>query len=260
MNIFRAVLTRIKGMLNDSQLRVMKHYFYSLSYGTKLDKLAIAFGTDKEGSHYYARHYQHHFASLRRKRLNILEIGIGGYENPKGGGQSLRMWKAYFPNSRIFGIDIHDKTYHDEYRIKSLRGSQVDEGFLKKVVDEIGEIDIIIDDGSHYSNHVITTFQILFPLMSPNGIYVIEDLQTSYWEKMGDENWGGSKDLTAPHTSMNYLKSLIDGLNYEEFCEEEYTPNYFDKHIIAMHFYHNLAFIYKGMNNEGSNILGKRFS
>jgi demethylmacrocin O-methyltransferase len=193
------------------------------------------------------------------KKLNILEIGVGGYENPKHGGESLRMWKAYFPKSRIFGIDIHDKTYHDEHRIKTFICSQIDGKSLRNVTQEIGTVDIIIDDGSHLNDHVITTFKILFPLTNFNGIYVVEDLQTSYWDNVAGQSYGGSKDLTASHTSMNYFKGLIDGLNYEEFVCDEYTPNYFDRHIISMHFYHNLLFIYKGLNNEGSNILGKRF-
>lgn len=91
------------------------------------------------------------------------------------------MWKAYF--------DIYDKTYHDEKRIKTFRGSQTDAAFLKRVAEEIGTIDIIVDDGSHYNDHVITTFKILFPLLSPRGIYVVEDIQTSYWPGEGDERW-----------------------------------------------------------------------
>lgn len=223
-----------------------------------LSKLAAIFGTDKEGVHFYAKHYQYHFEVLRQAKLNILEIGVGGYANVQAGGKSLRMWKAYFPNSHIFGIDMYDKTSHNESRIKTFKGSQVDEKFLKQVVDEIGTIDIIIDDGSHHSDHVIATFKILFPLMVCKGIYVAEDLQTSYWEKVSGENYRGSKDLTAPHTSMNFFKCLTDGLNYEEFTFDGYTPSYFDRHIVGMHFYHNLVFIYKGLNNEGSNILGKR--
>ena len=220
-----------------------------------LPRLALLHGTDKQGVHRYAQHYQHHFEPFRRKKLNILEIGIGGYNNPKNGGRSLRMWKSYFPNSRIFGIDIFDKTPHDEKRIKTFQGSQTDTSFLKRVVDEIGRVDIIIDDGSHHNDHVITSFKFLFPLLADNGIYVVEDTQTSYWSNVQDIDYGGSSDLTAPHTSMNYLKSLVDGLNHEEFTLADYVPTYFDKHITAMHFYHNLVFIYKGRNNEGSNII-----
>lgn len=256
MSISTVIEAQLRRTLNDSQKRRVKHFLCSLLYRNDLSKLALAFGSDKEGGHHYAKHYQHHFESLRKKRLNILEIGIGGHENPMDGGKSLRMWKAYFPNSRIFGIDIFDKTFHDEHRIKTFKGSQIDEEFLRKVAEEIGTIDLIIDDGSHLNEHVITTFKILFPLMSSNGIYAVEDLQTSYWDKALGQSWGGAKDLTASHTSMNFFKSLIDGLNYKEFTLNEYVPSYFDKHIISMHFYHNLAFIYKGLNNEDSNLLG----
>ncbi len=248
-------MSQLEKRLNESQKRVVNSFVYRKN----LSKLALAFNCDKATDHNYAKHYQNHFGILRRKRLNILEIGIGGYFDPMAGGNSLRMWKVYFPNSHIFGIDLYDKSYHDEPRIKTFRGSQVDEDFLINIVHEIGTVDIIIDDGSHHNDHVITTFKILFPLMDLNGIYVVEDLQTSYWDTMAGENWGGSKDLTASHTSMNYFKTLVDGMNYEEFALDQYIPSYFDKHIISIHFYHNLLFIYKGLNNEGSNILGKRF-
>ena len=222
-----------------------------------LASLAAAFMTDKEGAHHYAQHYQRHFQPLRWQKLNILEIGVGGYEHPREGGASLRMWKAYFPNSRIFGIDIHDKSYLDEDRIRTFHGSQVDEAFLRSVAAETGPIDIVIDDGSHLNEHVITTFKILFPFLSPNGIYVAEDLQTSYWEQIEGHAWDGSKDLKAPHTSMTFFKNLVDGLNHEEFTVDGYVPSYWDEHIISMHFCHNLVFVYKGLNNEGSNLIPK---
>lgn len=237
------------------KLNGLRRFFYR----SNLSRLARDFGSDKEGAHFYAQHYQQHFQSRRRNRINLLEIGIGGYENPRDGGHSLRMWKAYFPRGNIFGIDIHDKKCIDEKRIKTFRGSQSDGDFLRKVAAEIGTIDIVVDDGSHYNDDVISTFKTLFPLLSPNGIYVIEDLQTSYWNEFIGQQWGGSSDLKAPHTSMNFLKGLADGLNYEEFLTPTYTPSYFDRNITSVHFYHNLAFIYKGSNNEGSNMLGKRF-
>jgi hypothetical protein len=251
--IFKA---SFRSVLNEQQRRSIKSFLYR----NNLSKLALVYGSDKQDSHYYTQHYERHFEALRREELNILEIGIGGYEDPNAGGESLRMWKTYFPKSRIFGIDIYDKTFHDEKRIKTFQGSQTDADWLKRVVEEIGTVDIIIDDGSHYNEHVITSFKILFPLLTPQGIYVVEDTQTSYWSSVGGVEWDGSSDYTAPHTSMNFFKSLIDGLNYEEFTSDEYIPTYFDKHIIAMHFYHNLIFIYKGLNNEGSNMLGKRHS
>jgi hypothetical protein len=240
--------------LSAEQVRQLKHMTSRLFIGDNLDSLAIFFDTDKNISHSYTKHYQHHFHPLRNKAFNLLEIGIGGYNIPTGGGHSLRMWKSYFPKANIYGLDIYDKSAHDEHRIKTYKGSQVDEDLLRKIVEDVGGIDVVIDDGSHINSHVIQTFQILFPLLSPNGIYAIEDLQTSYWvtDSRGVD-WGGSSDLEAPFTSMNFLKRLIDGLNYEEFRLENYQPSYFDRHITSFHFYHNLAFIYKGDNRENPN-------
>jgi hypothetical protein len=91
-----------------------------------LTQLATRFGTDKWGVHYYTPHYEQHFAPLRHLPINVLEIGIGGYEDPAKGGESLRMWEAFFPNARIYGIDLHDKQAHDGGRIRTFRGSQTD--------------------------------------------------------------------------------------------------------------------------------------
>jgi len=80
MNIQELVRAQLRKRLSHSLKRTVKHCVLSGLYGKDLRKLAVAFGTDKEGGHHYAKHYQNHFAALRNKRLNILEIGVGGYE------------------------------------------------------------------------------------------------------------------------------------------------------------------------------------
>ncbi|MBH8561821.1 class I SAM-dependent methyltransferase [Nostoc sp. CENA67] len=252
----------------------LQQQFLPLVYSDDLKKLSLFYGTkwgNESGDHMYAQHYEKHFAPIRKQELKILEIGIGGYDNPADGGSSLKLWKTYFPNSMIYGIDIVDKTAFAEDRIKIFQGSQDDEDFLKEVIDETGKLDIIIDDGSHINQHVIKSFKTLFPALKDGGIYIVEDTHTSYWPSLVGEGWsnfgkgnvyleslakvGGSLDLNHPQTSMNFFKRLIDGLNYEEFLFPGYVPSYFDKHIVAMHFYHNLVILYKGNNIEGSNIL-----
>lgn len=216
-----------------------------------LNYLALLYKTDKWGKHFYTKHYFNHFKELRSKKINLLEIGVGGYDSPIQGAGSLRMWKHFFSKANIFAIDIFDKSLLEESRIKIFKGSQADAIFLDQVVEEIKELDIIIDDGSHYNNHVLVTFKHLFPKLNDGGIYVIEDTQTSYWpDYQGDTN-----NFNNLSTTMGFFKSLVDGLNHSEIPSKTYCPDYFHKNITSIHFYHNLIFIYKGLNNEPSNIL-----
>jgi len=238
-----------KRLSTKSKIKI-KHFLVNFA-NNDLNKLAQIFGSDKYGSHFYTQHYMTHFKRLKNKKINLLEIGIGGAEDVNYGGHSLRMWKRYFPLAKVYGIDIFDKSSLCEDRIKTFKGSQVDRQFLDEVTKEIGELDIIIDDGSHFSEHIIETFKLLFPKLKNGGIYVVEDIQTSYWD-----HWGGdSQNINNPKTAMNFFKSLTDCLNYAEFINAEYQPTYYDKHIISIHFYHNMIFIYKGNNNEPSNKL-----
>jgi hypothetical protein len=210
--------------------------------------LATRYKTDKWGVHRYAQHYQRHLEKLRHQPIKVLEIGVGGYKRPGEGGASLRMWKHYFPHAEIFGLDLEDKSHVDEARIRTFVGDQSDPVSLRSVAAEVGRLDVIIDDGSHRSPHVITTFATLFPLLAADGIYAIEDVQSSYWPE-----WQGSEDRRTGETTMNMVKDLVDGLNYEEFVDAEYDPTYTDRHVIAVHCYHNLVIVEKGLNTEGTN-------
>lgn len=210
--------------------------------------LARHFGTDKWGRHWYAQHYQRHLEPLRGRPIALLEIGVGGYDDPRAGGASLRMWKAFFPKGRVYGLDVFDKSALEEDRIRIFRGSQDDPAVVERVVAETGPLDVVIDDGSHYVPHVRRTFELVFPHLREGGIYAAEDLQTSYWPK-----YGGSLDPDAPDTSMAAFKRLADGLNHAERIG--YRPTFLDRNVRAVHFYHNLVFVERGPNDEESNVL-----
>ena len=222
-----------------------RHRSINRFFRSDLASLAILHKTDKY-SHDYIIHYQRHFQPVRRLPLNLLEIGVGGYDDPKHGGHSLRMWKDYFPNANIYAIDLYDKSALQEPRIRIFQGSQADPEFLKRVAGEIGRLDIVIDDGSHVNEHVIVSFQTLFPLLADNGIYAIEDLHTAYLPE-----FGGTHDLDCQSTSIAMCKRLIDGLNWEQIPDHE--ASYFDQHITSLHYYTKLAIIYKGINKQRSN-------
>lgn len=250
-NLIKEFLKKRLSEYSRWKLRMFIGNLMGIFLGSNLNITGKLYGTDKIGKHSYTQHYMTHLKKYRYKNINLLEIGVGGNEHPVFGGQSLRMWKKYFPFGKIFGLDIYDKSAIQENRIKIFKGNQADENFLSEVTAQIGEIDIIIDDGSHINQHVIATFDYLFPKLKDGGIYIIEDTQTSYWDQFG----GDSKDLNNPNTIMNYFKSLTDSLNNQEFLIPYYRQNYFDKKIVSMHFYHNQIFIYKGDNNEKSNMV-----
>jgi hypothetical protein len=218
-------------------------------------------GSDKWHGHNYAEAYYRHFRDLKEKPICLLEIGVGGYQddvtgygNPALGGDSLRFWKTFFDKGRIYAIDIEDKSVHQEDRITIFQGSQTDTAFLSRVIQTIGPLDIIIDDGSHINSHVITSFELLFPHLKDGGIYVVEDTQTSYWP----DGYGGDPvNRSNPKTIMGYFKNYIDGLNHAEFPEPDYKPSYFDLNIRSISFYHNMIFLNKGANDCPSNVLGR---
>ena len=158
------------------------------------------------------------------------------------------MWREFFPHATIVGLDIVDKSHVAGERIEVYTGDQTDPDAAGPHRRRAPRPQVVIDDGSHVSAHVRATFEVLFPLLPDDGIYAIEDTQTSYWPA-----WGGAVDPDADGTSMHLVKKLVDGLNYEEFLVEGYEPTYTDRNIAAIHAWHNLVVIEKGRNEEGSN-------
>lgn len=213
-----------------------------------LRDLALRHHTDKAGgrdnpnNHEYCEAYEFFLKDLRDKQFSMLEIGIGGYEHPDRGGESLRMWSQYFYNARIFGMDLHEKTFPLPPRTKIYQGSQDDEGLLRHIMEVMQEKPkLIIDDASHNNILTIKTFQIAFPMLAPGGIYVVEDAHTSYWM----ENFNGG--VHTPITAMEYFKQQADYLNHNYWQGLVTEPPYHDKMegIESIHFYREIIFIRK---------------
>lgn len=238
----------LKKRMPSAMWSAVKRFTTRTLFARNLRLLATVHGSDKWGGHWYAQHYEHHFRRLRRKPIVLIEIGIGGYDNPNSGGASLRMWKDYFPRGSIHGVDIHDKHPQEAHRITTHIGDQSDGDFLRGLVARTGTPDIIIDDGSHVNRDVTATFEVLFPLLATNGIYVIEDLATAYWPEFG----GSSTDLISAPTSMMMLKRMVDGLNHREFLPGSQPRIFTDETVVGMHFYHNIVFCQKGWNDEAA--------
>jgi hypothetical protein len=179
-----------------------------------LDELAIKNGTDKSSMiHDYCFKYEKYLTFNRNDKLKILEIGVWK-------GESLSTWSEFYPNSLIVGIDINkDCKIYESEKIKIEIGSQIDEQFLKYVVETYGEFDLIIDDGSHYQSHMIKSFEFLFPYVKKTGLYVVEDVCCSYWS-----NFEGG--FRKSGTSVEYFKGIIDDVNFNGELLENFNPSY----------------------------------
>jgi hypothetical protein len=158
----------------------------------------------------YLRAYDEQFGPYRagfplpdgsRRPLRILEIGVAQ-------GGSLQLWREYFgPEAVIFGIDIDPRVEAvDDADLEVRIGSQADPEFLRRVVADMGGVDIVLDDGSHQARHMRTTFGRLFPLLSDGGLYAVEDLHTMYWWRFG----GGYR---RKGTFIEVVKQLIDDMH-----------------------------------------------
>jgi len=156
----------------------------------------------------------------RANGVNLLEIGVGN-------GGSLQVWKKYLgPTAEIYGIDKNAVTecLNDE-QIKVFVGDQSNREFLGKVAGKIKKLDIVIDDGGHAPLEQIASFDVLFPIVAPGGIYIVEDLHNSYRpEYRGDL------------TFIDHAKRYIDLMN--------------EKHLnLSFHFYPFLAVIEKATHD-----------
>jgi hypothetical protein len=181
---------------------------------------------------HYLPIYEHHFQRFVNRPLTLLEIG--GLN-----GGSLQMWKGYFgPQATIVCIDINPEVkQHEEDQIHVRIGDQSDTAFLQTLVDEFGQFDIVIDDGSHFSPHQIVSFDFLYPHTKENGVYLVEDTHTSYWPE-----WGG---LKRPGTFMEFTKDLIDSLNAYH-TRNALPVSEFTNSTTSMHFYDSVVVFEKG--------------
>ena len=176
--------------------------------------------------------YHRHLARFRGQAVTLLEFGVFH-------GGSLQMWKHYLgPAARIVGVDIAPicKTLEEE-QISIRIGDQEDRGFLRRLADELGQIDIVIEDGGHTMGQQIATFEEIFFRMSDFGLYLTEDLHTSYWARYG----GG---VRRSGTFIEYAKALIDRLNaWHTEDPEALSVDDFTLQAASLHFYDSVLVI-----------------
>src|SRR6476661_3102904 len=145
--------------------------------------------------------YDRHFAPYRGKKITVVEFGVSH-------GGSLQMWKHYFGRkARIIGVDIDPQcAAFTERQVEVVIGDQENRVFLRELRDHVGPIDVVIEDGGHTMAQQINTFEMLWPAVRNGGVYLVEDLHTSYWKRYG----GGYQRAG---TFIEYAKNLVDQMH-----------------------------------------------
>ncbi len=178
--------------------------------------------------------YENYFSKFRTKPIHFLEIGVD-----RGG--SSQMWKAYFgADALVVGIDINPECKKfenpEENRYVEI-GDQSDPDFLKELIEKYEYFDIILDDGSHFPHHQIASFKYLWDYIAPNGIYMVEDIQTSYYLLYNSYTLN-------KNSFIEYSKQTIDEINIYHQAERIGTESKIP-HLYGVYFHSGMVIFEK---------------
>lgn len=170
-----------------------------------LDFMGLEYGTDKASNgHDYLRIYEKYLSPMKDEPINFLELGWWD-------GASMRMWREYFSQAQIIGLDIEPKPHIPG--VSFVHAPQDDRAVAYEVKRRYGLLDVIVDDASHVSPLTIASFRAYWEYLKPGGLYFVEDLQVSYhkdWAGHPDPKMKGNRGMTI----MQFLKSFLDDVHY----------------------------------------------
>lgn len=143
-----------------------------------LESLFAKYGTDK-GIWGYTPYYEEAMEKRRFEVKHVLEIGICGFRDIPNNvvGASLFVWREYFPNAWIYGIDNDQRfIFNDQYRIKTALADAYDQVQLFRAIQEWDtKFDMIVDDAVHDPAPQTFLLNVLGPWLKPDGRYFVEE-------------------------------------------------------------------------------------
>jgi len=166
---------------------------------------------------HYLDVYEQYLSGMQHVPIRLMEIGIA-----KGG--SLKLWRDYFPQGQIYGVDGSSANVGLKLgrRITTVKGNQYDLAEMSKIAAKLGPFDVVIDDGAHTGRASLNTFLAFFPAVVPGGLYVIEDWGTGYWahwpdgsdiKNGGNFTFSGKKFPSHQSGMVGFVKQLVDVCN-----------------------------------------------
>ncbi len=200
----------------------------------------------------YFEIYERHLSRFRGKNISLVEVGI-----QKGG--SLEMWSEFFGSScKISGIDIDEECrnlVYDNSNIRVIIGDQYSPEFWDNFLNQNENIDIFIDDGGHFMDQQILTFEKVFPKLNVGGIYICEDCHTSYMPYNG----GG---FQYKNSFIEYSKGYIDSLHknwHNDFDTVQDKKDKLSKDLTGVFFYDSMVVFEKFGKRKMVNVQPEKF-
>ena len=206
--------------------------------------------------HHYFPIYEKYFSKFRQKTPRMLEIGVQN-------GGSARLFRDWLgAGTHVTGVDIDpacaDKAIPGEIDIEI--GDQANPEFLKALAGKYGQWDIILDDGGHTNNQIITSFQTLFTQLKDGGIYLIEDTHAHWWG-------GGYRDHPKGMSVVSLVADLFDNMHRwtgnSSLFQHWHTPPevrgeaipapYLTRHVSAVHLFDSVIVIEKARREQPFN-------
>jgi hypothetical protein len=142
--------------------------------------------TDKNTTHSYLCLYEKLLVNKKYTAKNILEIGIGDFDEKNGG--SIKLWRDYFTNATIYGLDIlpinrvMDELLNDDRIILYTSTDAYNyDFFVTHFLDKNIQCDFMLDDGPHNLESMKQFIKLYSQIMTNDGILIIEDVQTWDW-------------------------------------------------------------------------------
>ncbi len=159
---------------------------------------------------------------LRNEKFTFVELGC--YQ-----GNSLRLWKEYFQNSHIIGVDINPEYIIKEDRIECIKANVVEEditSLLLEYSEKYGKIYCIIDDCEHSWSGQRLAFEKLFPILDSGGFYIIEDLEFGVY---GDSDWECPPKILDSQPFFNYIQDRMNIMRISTNCKRTKYHPYFSE-------------------------------
>ena len=193
----------------NSHLKYSRTEYFNKYENNEISSLCEKYGSDKgyldfEKStpyswkpHSYSDIYYDLFNHQKDEIKLVFECGIGSNDDKIDNnmtssgkpGASLKVWRDYFVNAMIYGADIDKDILFSEERIKTFYVNQLEKKSIENLWDNINlkNFDVIIDDGLHSYDSNLNMFLNSYNMLKKNGIYIIEDVNIEYLDKLAIE-------------------------------------------------------------------------